>query len=224
MVPSPHTLVLRGAAAAVLAGLAFVAEAAAFALVPVGYYRQGFAALAAALLAIPTMIGIHALLRDRYGDLGAIGFTLSVGGLLGQAAGLVLGMLRGAGFPADRTEGLLYTVGFLAFAVGLLVLGVAWLLAGALPLWPGVVLVVLGPQSLLPYPLPWLSLAVLGVGLVAVGVGLAQARDDEGLSRERPDRTTRGRDGAATDEDDQPVTPGRSRFDRPPFRRKASSD
>ena len=92
--------------------------------------------VAAHLLSVAGLVGLHALQKDSYGLLGRAGFYLALAAMAARAFGAVVFL---AGSSALEWISLPATLGML---VGFVLYGVATLRARVLPRWYGVALIV----------------------------------------------------------------------------------
>ena len=124
--------------------------------------------VAAHLLSVAGLVGLHALQKDSYGLLGRAGFYLALAAMAARAFGAVVFL---AGSSAAEWISFPATLGML---VGFVLYGVATLRARVLPRWYGVALIVSLPISL---PLAVYGTVLFGLFLVTLGCVLWMRRD-----------------------------------------------
>ena len=156
---SSSDLVRWGGLAAMLAGLAFIADILFVLTVPEAGWTN-VAYIVAALLLVVGMVGLHALQKVNYGRIGRGGFWTVVVASLAQVVGLIVFLLG-----SEVLIWLVFPVGFLVVPVGLVLYGAATLQARVLPRWCGLgliivppVTVVLGDYGGVLFGLLWLAL------------------------------------------------------------------
>lgn len=156
---SSSDLLRWGGLAAMLAGLAFIADIVFVLTAPEAEWTN-VAYIVAALLLVVGMVGLHALQKGNYGRIGGGGFWTVVAASVAQVVGLIVFVLGG-----EALIWLVFPVGFLAIPVGLVLYGAATLQARVLPRWCGLgliivppVTVVLGDYGGILFGLLWLAL------------------------------------------------------------------
>lgn len=154
-------LVRWGGFAAMLGGVAYVAEAVVFATNP-EIPLQDALLLLGYLLAAVGLVGFHALQKEDYGRIGRGGFWTVMVGSVAAIVATAVSLVGGA--ELDWLHG----IGALGIIVGYVLYGAATLQAKVLPRWCGLAFIVVVPLGLLAgeyttlvFGVVWLALGYL---------------------------------------------------------------
>jgi len=141
--------------------------------------------VAALLLTLPALLGLHDSLGGHAARLGTAGFYAASAGttlILASASATLIG--------GSDALGLLFVVGLLGAVAGNMLLGIAIIRTKALPLWCSTALMLGLPASMLLVSLG--GGIVLGCAWIALGYALGKERQ---ALRERGSRTNRDKIG-----------------------------
>ena len=146
--------------AAMLAGVAFLLDTwFAFTMQEVAWTNVAY--LAALLLMLAGLLGLHALQKDHYGRMGRVGFLIVVVASLAQVIGLIVFLLG--------SEALIFWLSvpgyYVAVPLGLMLYGVATLRARVLPRWCGIGLIIIPPITVILGDSGWILFALLWLAL-----------------------------------------------------------